>query len=190
MERVVKISLVGDYNVGKSSLGYAYIHNLFPGHLETTIGASYLSKKIKLEDQAHNVHDYNIQIWDTAGSEKFKSLIPLYIRNAQSIFLCFENYDTRPILLNVNSIRTTNEHVPIYFVETKCDLRKTPDNPDKELLEIVNTHSADKKIHKTSAITSYGIKKLFEAAILSNYGVKVVEEEIEQPVRQNCCIIF
>lgn len=184
-ERIIKISLIGDYNVGKSSLGYVYIHELFPGHLESTIGASYLTKKIKLGE-----NDYNVQIWDTAGSEKFKSLIPLYIRTTNAVFLCFENYETESIKKNLDVIKGVNNNIPIYFVETKFDLRKYPNKPDEELLSIVKTHAVDQKIHKTSSITSHGIKTLFETAILSNYGIKIEEKVKDETIKQNCCIIF
>ena len=63
--REVKVVLLGDTGVGKSSLVLRFVTNNFKPYSESTIGASFMSKMIMVEDTP-----IKYQIWDTAGQEK------------------------------------------------------------------------------------------------------------------------
>ena len=67
--REVKVVLLGDTGVGKSSLVLRFVTNNFKPHSESTIGASFMSKTI-----TSNNKQIKFQIWDTAGQEKYHSL--------------------------------------------------------------------------------------------------------------------
>ena len=60
--RVVKVVLLGDTGVGKSSLALRFVNASFNAQSESTIGASFLSKAITVDGKL-----FKFQIWDTAG---------------------------------------------------------------------------------------------------------------------------
>jgi len=86
--QVVKIVLLGDSGVGKSSLALRFVTNEFKPYSECTIGASFMSKTISVQDERPidnantNTRSKKVafKIWDTAGQEKYHSLAPMYYR--------------------------------------------------------------------------------------------------------------
>ena len=81
----VKITVVGESGVGKSSLSQRIVYDNFPLEGKITIGAAYLViKKIK------SGYTYKLNFWDTAGQEKYKSLVPMYIKGANIVLLVFD----------------------------------------------------------------------------------------------------
>ena len=83
--REVKVVLLGDSGVGKSSLVLRFVVNDFKPYSEATIGASFFSKLII----ANNI-PMKFQIWDTAGQEKYHSLAPMYYRGAAAAILVYD----------------------------------------------------------------------------------------------------
>ena len=67
--REVKVVLLGDTGVGKSSLVLRFVTNNFKQFSESTIGASFMSKVVTVDGK-----QTKFQIWDTAGQEKYHSL--------------------------------------------------------------------------------------------------------------------
>ncbi|CAL6089028.1 Rab1a [Hexamita inflata] len=80
----VRLVMLGDSSVGKTSLLYRYMSDCFYDNPASTITASFYKKKIY--DQTIPT---NLQLWDTAGQEKYQSITPLYYRNADIIFIVF-----------------------------------------------------------------------------------------------------
>ena len=83
--REIKIVLLGDSGVGKSSIAQRYVTDTFRPHGESTIGASFMSKMI-----VNNGSPCKCQIWDTAGQEKYHSLAPMYYRGAAAAILVYD----------------------------------------------------------------------------------------------------
>ena len=80
-----KIIFVGDSGVGKTSIITRINENTFEDLKKSSIGIDYYSKKIKYKE------DYiKLQIWDTAGQEKYRGLIPSYVRNSSLVFLIYD----------------------------------------------------------------------------------------------------
>jgi len=63
---VLKIIVLGASNVGKTSMMKRYVTDIFSGTRRATVGADFMTKKVKIED-----YDVMLQLWDTAGQEKF-----------------------------------------------------------------------------------------------------------------------
>ncbi|THX58578.1 putative rab GTPase Vps21/Ypt51 [Aureobasidium pullulans] len=81
----VKLVLLGEAAVGKSSLVLRFVNNDFQPNKEPTIGAAFLTKKITLPART-----IKFEIWDTAGQERFASLAPMYYRNAQAALVVYD----------------------------------------------------------------------------------------------------
>ncbi|XP_074656321.1 ras-related protein Rab-20-like [Tubulanus polymorphus] len=76
-----KVVLLGDADVGKTSLLTRYIDGVFKDSITSTIGASFTLKRWG---------DKNIALWDTAGEERFSGLSSFYCRGAAGALLCFD----------------------------------------------------------------------------------------------------
>ncbi|ODQ65179.1 putative rab GTPase Vps21/Ypt51 [Nadsonia fulvescens var. elongata DSM 6958] len=81
----VKLVLLGEAAVGKSSLVLRFVSNEFQENKEPTIGAAFLTQKCSLANKT-----IKFEIWDTAGQERFASLAPMYYRNAQSALVVYD----------------------------------------------------------------------------------------------------
>ncbi|GAA5872319.1 hypothetical protein JCM3774_003344 [Rhodotorula dairenensis] len=81
----VKLVLLGESAVGKSSVVLRFCQNDFQPNKEPTIGAAFLTQRCRLEDKV-----IKFEIWDTAGQERFRSLSPMYYRNAQAAVVVFD----------------------------------------------------------------------------------------------------
>ncbi|KAL5115767.1 hypothetical protein ACEQ8H_006375 [Pleosporales sp. CAS-2024a] len=86
-----KIVVLGSQGVGKTSLVHRYVKNAFtPPNMQSTIGASFLTKRVVDIDTSTVVR---LQIWDTAGQERFRSISKLYYRGANAAVLCYDITD-------------------------------------------------------------------------------------------------
>mmetsp|Transcript_21351 Transcript_21351/g.25756 ORF Transcript_21351/g.25756 Transcript_21351/m.25756 type:complete len:216 (+) Transcript_21351:273-920(+) len=96
-EKSVKVVLLGDSGVGKSSIALRFVTDEFRPYTESTIGASFMAKTIEFEDirsdentTSARKRDVSFKIWDTAGQEKYHSLAPMYYRGAGAAVLVFD----------------------------------------------------------------------------------------------------
>ena len=80
-----KIIFCGDAGVGKTSIINSIRGQKFSEEYEPSIGVDFFSKTVR-----YNNRLIKLQIWDSAGQEKFRSLIPNYIRGSALIFLIFD----------------------------------------------------------------------------------------------------
>ena len=114
-----KIIFTGDVAVGKTSIINTFIGTKFTDEYEPSIGVDFFSKTITYKSK-----QIKLQIWDSAGQEKFRSLIPNYIRGASLIFLVYDitnknSFDHLPEWIKfINNI----ENSIIIIVGNKIDL--------------------------------------------------------------------
>ena len=80
-----KIIFVGDSGVGKTTLINRINNEEFKDLNESSVGIDYYSKNIKFRGE-----ELTLQIWDTAGQEKYRGLIPTYARNAVLAFIIYD----------------------------------------------------------------------------------------------------
>ncbi|XP_041360155.1 ras-related protein Rab-9A-like [Gigantopelta aegis] len=82
--KLLKIVVLGDPAVGKSSLINRFVHNTFSARLSYTIGVAFLNKDTVISED-----HYTMQIWDTAGQERFKSLRTPFYRGADCCLVTY-----------------------------------------------------------------------------------------------------
>jgi small GTP-binding protein len=85
-----KLVIIGPTDVGKTSITMRYCHGSFSTPTSATIGASFLQKRVIIGDDAGARRKLTLQIWDTAGQERFRSMAPMYYRNAKAAILVFD----------------------------------------------------------------------------------------------------
>ncbi|KAH0794045.1 ras-related protein Rab-5C [Histomonas meleagridis] len=83
-----KVIIVGDSAVGKTSIVMRYHRDTYFDDHQATVGASFITKSIETKNGK-----ININIWDTAGQEKYRSLVPMYSRNASAAIIVFDLSD-------------------------------------------------------------------------------------------------
>jgi len=93
---MLKLVILGDSGVGKTSLMNRYHSNKFTGQYKATIGADFLSKHVSITDpQTGSIRNVTLQIWDTAGQERFQSLGVAFYRGADAVALVYDVGDAK-----------------------------------------------------------------------------------------------
>ena len=81
----VKLVLLGDSGVGKTSIVTQYVSGNAPDSVKPTIGAAFVTKEVSIEG-----HQLELLIWDTAGQEVYRGLAPMYYRSALIAIICYD----------------------------------------------------------------------------------------------------
>ena len=84
-ENEIKVILVGESGTGKTSLINATMGLKFQEHLETTASNNFSSKKIAINNK-----EYVLNLWDTIGQEKFRSLTKIFIKDSKIVLLVYD----------------------------------------------------------------------------------------------------
>ncbi|KAG0169315.1 hypothetical protein DFQ28_001152 [Apophysomyces sp. BC1034] len=82
---LLKVIILGDSGVGKTSLMNQYVNKKFSNQYKATIGADFLTKEVLVDDRL-----VTMQIWDTAGQERFQSLGVAFYRGADCCVLAYD----------------------------------------------------------------------------------------------------
>ncbi|CAB0036466.1 unnamed protein product [Trichogramma brassicae] len=85
---ILKILMIGESNVGKSSILLRFTEDEFHDNIQNTVGMDYKSKKMSIDGGT-----VKLAIWDTAGQERFRTLTPNYYRDGQGAILVFDVTD-------------------------------------------------------------------------------------------------
>jgi small GTP-binding protein len=154
----LKVVVVGDANVGKTSI-INYISQQNNASVQPTVG----SNNIQIV-RAPEGRSVTLDMWDTAGSERYRSLMPMYLRGAKVALFVFA-LDQPETLKEIAETwaefldRTAPDAIRI-LVGNKADL---VDDPDDAEIEECSTTIAAQTYFATSAVTGLGIDDLFDA---------------------------
>jgi Ras-related protein Rab-6A len=124
-----KIIFTGDSGVGKTSIINSIMGQKFSPEYEPSIGVDFFSKTIRYKGRL-----IKLQIWDSAGQEKFRSLIPNYIRGSSLIFLVFD-ISRKDSFQNLNhwiEFITNIDKGNIIIIGNKIDLKEERVVPKEE----------------------------------------------------------
>jgi Ras-related protein Rab-6A len=157
-----KIILIGDVAVGKTSIINSLLGQKFNEEYEPSIGVDFFSKTLKYKGIP-----IKLQIWDSAGQEKFKSLIPNYIRGASLIFLVYDISNKKSFNNLNNWIEFINlyESTSIAIIGNKLDLES--ENKREISYEEGKKFSEEKKMDffEVSAKTEKNLLKMLFLSI-------------------------
>lgn len=192
----VKVCIIGDSDVGKTSLSMRYCHGQFPDNSSPTIGASFLQKRVEIDGT-----ELSLQIWDTAGQERFRSMAPMYYRGAKAAVLVFDVSNEDSFHHAVTWLKDLKVHadpeVVIVLAGNKCDKAQSVDAKKIENF----AHAIEAKIVKCSALTGQGIDEVFTAlargiidsnkgktrtAVGESKGLSLTDK-VNEPEPSTCC---
>jgi len=153
---VIKITLLGEKNVGKTSLVYRFIENKFRENYKATLGVNLLKKDMSINGGV------SAQIWDLGGQESFRSLRKLYLEGANGGLVIFDLTD-RDSFDNLNewieSFKNARGEQPLLLIGNKSDLKNQIKIKDKEAEQYANNNNMDLII--TSAKTGQNVEEAF-----------------------------
>ncbi|CAG9860755.1 unnamed protein product [Phyllotreta striolata] len=120
LEVALKVVIVGNGGVGKSSMIQRYCKGTFTKDYKKTIGVDFLERQIEVDGE-----DVRLMLWDTAGQEEFDAITKAYYRGAQACVLAFSTVD-RDSFEAAHSwkLKVENEcgEIPTVIVQNKIDL--------------------------------------------------------------------
>jgi len=170
-----KLLLIGDSGVGKSSILVRFVDNEFDEDRPCTIGVDFKNKKLMCRGSK-----VSLQIWDTAGQEKFRSLTSSYYRGTEGIILVYDVTDRdsfkdiEQIWLREIDLYSTKKDVVKLLVGNKIDLPNRQVSKE-EARDFARNHNLAMYI-ETSAKTKNGIQQAF---------VELVEKILDDPSVQS-----
>jgi len=107
-----KTVIIGNYAVGKTSLVRRLIYGAFSHNVESTIGCAFNKYSVPIRDEA-----VTFDLWDTAGHERFRSVLPFYVRGADIILFVFD-------ASRLDTLAAIDE-TWIPYITVTCDAPKT-----------------------------------------------------------------
>ena len=171
---IYKIILVGDSGVGKTCLLSMYVKGEC-GPTIPTIAVEFCTKEIELADN----YKVKVQLWDTAGEERFKSLAMTYYRKAYGILLLFDVTKRTSFISCKNYLEevriNSDKNCIIYLVGNKIDL----ENQRQISYEEANLFAKKEKIKyiETSAIKNIKVEEVFSSLLNNIYEIKKEEHK-------------
>ena len=198
----IKMILLGDCGVGKTNIISRYLKNEFKEKEMSSTGANYAMKKIKI-----NGINFNLNLWDTAGQEKFRSVTKMFVQESQIILLCYsiidhKSFDNLSFWLNL-----VKDIIGNYFVlgvaGNKSDLYEKEEVQDSEGENFANEHNAIFKL-VSAKDNKEGIDLLFNELIKKYIDLKTgnaddnsdekdnkqqmkINEIIDEKEKKKCC---
>ena len=165
----VKICLLGDVNVGKTSIASRFCKNSFNDNYINTIGGAYQQQNITL----NNGVKIKLHIWDTSGQDRFRSMTNLYYRDAQVAILTYDvtneqSLESLNYWLNELNDKVEVDNMILCLAGNKNDVESSkkmvPTSKGKAFAEEHNMI-----FYETSAKTGAGVKELFQAIAAKEY---------------------
>ena len=154
-EFIFKVLLLGNSNVGKSSLFLRFVDDIWNDTFVPTIGVDFKIKTFNIDEKK-----IKMQIWDTAGQERFKNIIASYYRGAHGILLIFDVTDK-------DSFRNLSNWI--------IEIEK---NANKNVLKVLIGNKTD--LEEKRVIT-YNQGKEFA----DTYGLKYIETSVKKNINVN-----
>jgi small GTP-binding protein len=168
-DKIYKILLLGDSSVGKTCLMSRYVDDKFEQNHISTIGLDYRLKTMKI-----GTDNIKIQIWDTAGQDRFKSITRTYYKGANGVLLLYD-------ITSVNS-----------FKNIRNWLHQIRENTDEGLVIVLVGNKSDLEAERQVSFDEgkqtaeeFGIKYFFETSVKNNVNINECFETLFNDLHSN-----
>ncbi|XP_063411077.1 uncharacterized protein LOC134694010 isoform X2 [Mytilus trossulus] len=154
----VKTVIIGDFNVGKTSVALRFTRDQFKEKYQSTIAASFFANSLDF-----NGEKIAFQIWDTAGQERYRSLIPMYLRGSEAAIIVYDitsKASFKGVHFWLGFLRDNGpQGLKIAIIGNKLDLEASREVSEKE----VESFCDEEKIYfmEVSAKTGDNVQRLF-----------------------------
>lgn len=170
LETIMKVIVVGNGMVGKSSMITRFAQNVYTDEYKKTLGCDFLEKDYFIKSSGEEI---KFNIWDTAGQEEYDALTKKYYRGAQACILAFSTTD-RASFDDLTKWRKKVEDqcgkIPMIIVQTKIDLIDEAVMTEDESAELAKTEGL--QLFKTCAKENEMVSEVFE-----HLGVEYLERK-------------
>ncbi|CAD7942900.1 unnamed protein product [Amoebophrya sp. A120] len=170
-DHLIKLLLLGDSAVGKSSLLMRFTEDKFEQNFVITIGVDFRMKTIERGNKK-----LRVQVWDTAGQERFRTITPAYYRSAMGVVMCYDitddaTFDNVEMWLN-NLDQHGSSDVQKILIGNKSDLEEKRKVPKERGFELAAKHKM--QFYETSAKTGDFVEDAFndiaDAVVVCRYS--------------------
>ncbi|MFX1324475.1 MAG: Rab family GTPase [Promethearchaeota archaeon] len=153
---VIKITLLGEKNVGKTSLVYRFIENKFRENYKATLGVNLLKKDLDINGGV------SAHIWDLGGQESFRSLRKLYLEGANGGLVIFDLTDRDSFVKLsdwIMSFKEARGEQPLLLIGNKSDLENQIKISNNEASQFARNNNMELIV--TSAKTGHNVEEAF-----------------------------
>jgi len=158
-----KVVIFGDAGTGKTTLTQRFLTNLFKSDSKMTIGVDFEVKSLEINEKK-----VKLQIWDFGGEERFRFLLPTYVRGANGALFMYDvtNYSSLAhiddwLLIVKKEIRSEDQF-PVIVVGGKADLVDDREISGEEGINISKSRGVDGFI-ECSSKTGENVEETFQA---------------------------
>eukprot|EP00767_Chilomastix_cuspidata_P001508 gnl/Chilomastix_cuspidata/1620.p1 GENE.gnl/Chilomastix_cuspidata/1620~~gnl/Chilomastix_cuspidata/1620.p1 ORF type:complete len:189 (+),score=29.86 gnl/Chilomastix_cuspidata/1620:36-602(+) len=183
----IKLVLLGHTNVGKTALLHRFDQQEYKDHFPCTVGAAFLTKTVDVGKQT-----VKLEIWDTNGMERYRSLTPMYYRGASAALVVYDITEPKSFAVAkswVTELRESlGDDVFIVFIGNKYDRAEQRQIRTRDGAEYADDHGLT--FFETSAKSNRNVNEAFLAA--ASGAIVVEESQEEEPLEEGsdsggCC---
>lgn len=190
MIKEIKAVFCGDVSVGKTSILKRFFDDEFDPNAPPTIGGVFNKKYIE------NKEIFELHIWDTAGSDRYSSIVPSFFHNAGVVIIVFDvtkkdTYDDLKKWIQIAQDSSPKD-VPFIIVGNKVDIFEKREISSEEALAFAKEMDALNFV-ETSAKTGEGINLLFShitsvQTFTTCHSNDIIPKDLKQiPNEKKCC---